>query len=92
MSAGDANVEALLTGMLSKHSAARKRRIYITPGSSKLRPAGVVGQTLRCLASGRENLAADLSQLIGLAMKRLDMYASKHASTNYAHFSAFRDT
>lgn len=57
MSVGDANFETLLAGVLSHDNAARKNAEAIYDRELESQPAVVVGQLLRCLASGQVGLA-----------------------------------
>jgi len=56
MSVGDANFETLLAGVLSHDNAARKNAEAIYARELESQPAEVVGQLLRCLASGQVSL------------------------------------
>lgn len=56
MSAGDSNFEAMLAGVLSHDNAVRKNAESVYARELETQPAVVVGQLLRCLASGQVSL------------------------------------
>eukprot|EP00752_Nemacystus_decipiens_P011318 g10058.t1 len=56
MSVGDSNFETLLAGVLSHDNQARKNAEAIYARELESQPAVVVGQLLRCLASGQVEL------------------------------------